>query len=256
MSIDFENEFKTRKQQHFTALKESYKKLVEAAYDKEYASRAYAKSLFDPILDWKNDSDYFRRVLGLLVHFSKLDPSNVMKPIFENLQPVKDLVADSLPIFEENDPDSELELYFMALDEIQLVDHLAQFVAAFDLSKEFSPNKDEQLGNAKVKVKEKQHCFTRNQQLLALYYTLKATGIEPRRTTDMTNYTRFIHLLAGVDFTKVQNDIFYSKVKDLPNILTDQYLKKDLEFIRSYFVNIGAQSIIAMIDLEINGCSD
>lgn len=258
MDMDFEHEFNTRKEQHRNTLKASYDELVEAAHDKKYASRTYAKSLFDPILDWKEDSDYFRRVLGAYVHFSKIDPSNVIGQVLENLQSLKDLVMASLPIFDENDPDSQFELEFMELSDIDLVDHLAQFMAAFELAKEVTSKLKGELGELfETKAdSKKSNRFTRNQQLLALYYTLKSIGVEPRRTTDMTNYTRFIHLLAGVDFTKVQNDIFYSKVKNLPNILTDHYLKKDLEFIRSYFVNIDAHSIVELIDLEINGCSD
>lgn len=255
MGNDLENKFRTRKKQHFVALEESYLKLVDAAYDKEYASHAYCKTLFDPILRWKDDSSYFKRILGIIVHHSKLNPNNVMNEVIENLESIKDEYYEMLEILDDYNNRVELDLYFVELGETELIDHIAQFMAAIDLSKKYDPKSIEPDSLGKPN-KKKSKSFTRNQQLLALYYTLKELGIEPRRTTDMTKYTRFIHLLAGVDFDKVENDIFYSKVKNLPNILTDQNLKKELEFIRSYFVQIGANSIVDDIDTEINGCDN
>jgi hypothetical protein len=132
MATDFEQEFKTRKGLHLTALEESYKKLVEAAYDKEYASRTYCKSLFDPIISWKDNSNYFKRITGLIVHYSRLNPRDVMNPVIQDLQPIKDEFYELLPIPSDEDEEIELDLYFMELDNIELVDHLAQFVAAVD----------------------------------------------------------------------------------------------------------------------------
>lgn len=255
MATDFEQEFRTRKGLHLTALEESYQKLVEAAYDKEYASRTYCNSLFNPILKWKDSSDYFKRIIGLVVHYSRLNPNDVINLVIQDLQPIKDEFFELLPIPSDEDEDIEPDVYFLELDTIELVDHLAQFVAAVDLSKKYGSSRDESPLPTKTDRK-KQHRFTRNQQLLAIYYTLKSMGIEPRRTADMTQYTKLVHLMTGVDFDKVQNDIFYSKVKKLPHILTDQYLKRDLEFIRNYFLNVDAISIVEIIDTEINGCEN
>lgn len=255
MDTDFELTFNTRKQHHLLSLTQSYEALVEAAYDKEYASRAYAESLFEPILAWKSVSLYFERVLGLVVHYSKIDPSNMMRLTIANIAELKSNIFDALPIFDETDPTALSERYFLQLSDIELIDHIAKFSAALDLSKSLAP-KEPEIIEASVVEKKKIHHFTRNQQLLALYYTLKSIGIEPRKTTDMTNYARFVHLLAGVDFNKVENGIFYTKIQKLPNILTDAYLKKDLEFIRTYFLSIEAHSIVEQIDLEIKGCSD
>ncbi len=255
MVTDFEHEFKARKRLHLKALEEFYQKLVDAAYGKEYASRTYCKSLFDPILRWKDNSDYFKRIIGLVIHYSRLNPSDVMNPVIQDLQPIKDEFYEFLPIGSDEDEEIEPDLYFLELDNMELVDHIAQFVAAVDLSKKYTSKVIESPSPAKSDRK-KQHRFTRNQQLLAIYYTLKSMGIEPRRTADMTHYSKLVHLMTGVDFDKVQNDIFYSKVKNLPHILTDQYLKRDLEFIRNYFLNVDAISIVEIIDTEINGCEN
>jgi hypothetical protein len=178
-----------------------------------------------------------------------------MDNVIQNLAPIKDEFYDVVDLPDSEDDKLEPDLYFLQLEDLELVDHLAQFVAAIDLSKKYDPKAIE-TESIKKPEKRKQNRFTRNQQLLAIYYTLKSLGIEPRRTADMTQYTKLVHLMAGVDFDQVQNDIFYSKVKNLPHILTDQYLKKDLEFIRNYFLQIDAISIVKIIETEINGCEN
>lgn len=255
MTNDFEHEFTTRKKRHLNVLEESFLNLRDVAYDKEYASRAYCKTLFDPILRWKDNSEYFKRILGLVVHFSKLDPKNVMNKVMEILPTIKDEFYETLPIPLDEDEELDPDLYFIQLEDLDLVDHLAQFVAAVDLSKKYDSKAADSPSPTKSDRK-KRHRFTRNQQLLAIYYTLKSMGIEPRRTADMTQYSKLVHLMTGVDFDKVENDIFYSKVKNLPHILTDLYLKKELEFIREYFMSVDAISIVEIIDTEINGCEN
>ncbi|NVK64992.1 MAG: hypothetical protein HWE22_10415 [Flavobacteriales bacterium] len=255
MENTLESEFKLRKQKHLEALNSSYQSLIEAAHDKTYAARVYSNSLFGSILDWKDQSLYFERVLAQVAHLSKLNPSNVIAPLIEKLPTIKEGIYDTLPLFNEDDTDTQNELRFLELTDIELADHLAQFIAALDLSKKYASRTVEE-SNKSDSTKNKKHRFTRNQQLLAIYYTLKSAGIEPRKTADMTNYSRFVHLLSGVGFTKVENDIFYSKVQKLPNLSTDPYLKKDLEYIRDYFLKIDAHKIVEEIDLEIKNCSN
>lgn len=94
--------------------------------------------------------------------------------------------------------------------------------------------------------------MTRARQLLAIHYFLKASlGIEARDNNTASGVARFIHLITGTKFTSVQNSDIYKKYLRMPNYKTDKKLIEDLKYIRPYFVDLGLQSAIAMIDEEM-----
>ena len=95
--------------------------------------------------------------------------------------------------------------------------------------------------------------MTKARQLLAIYYFLKASlGIEGRDSSSISGIARFIHLLTGTKFTTVQNSDIYKKYLQMPNYKKDNQLITDLKFIRPYFVDLGLDSAVKMIDEEIN----
>ncbi len=95
--------------------------------------------------------------------------------------------------------------------------------------------------------------ITKARQLLAIYYFLKASlGIEGRDSSSISGIARFIHLLTGTKFTTVQNSDIYKKYLQMPNYKKDSQLITDLKFIRPYFVDLGLDSAVKMIDEEIN----
>ena len=95
--------------------------------------------------------------------------------------------------------------------------------------------------------------MTKARQLLAIYYFLKASlGIEGRDSSSISGIARFIHMLTGTKFTTVQNSDIYKKYLQMPNYKKDNQLITDLKFIRPYFVDLGLDSAVKMIDEEIN----
>ena len=94
--------------------------------------------------------------------------------------------------------------------------------------------------------------FTKARQLLTIYYFLKASfGIEARDKNSASGIARFIHLMTGTKFTTIQNSDIYKKYLRMPNYKTDSRLIEDLKFIRPYFVDLGLESAIKMVDEEI-----
>jgi hypothetical protein len=93
--------------------------------------------------------------------------------------------------------------------------------------------------------------ITKARQLLTIYYFLKASlGIEARDSNSASAVARFIHLLTGTKFTTIQNSDIYKKYLRMPNYKSDKRLIEDLKFIRPYFVDLGLESAVKMIDDE------
>jgi hypothetical protein len=104
-----------------------------------------------------------------------------------------------------------------------------------------------------IEADEPDKGMTKARQLLAIYYFLKASlGIEGRDSSSISGIARFIHLLTGTKFTTVQNSDIYKKYLQMPNYKKDNQLITDLKFIRPYFVDLGLDSAVKMIDEEIN----
>lgn len=94
--------------------------------------------------------------------------------------------------------------------------------------------------------------MTKARQLLAIYYFLKASlGIEARDNNSASGVARFIHLITGTKFTTVQNSDIYKKYLRMPNYKKDRRLIEDLKYIRPYFIDLGLQSAVKMIDEEM-----
>jgi hypothetical protein len=94
--------------------------------------------------------------------------------------------------------------------------------------------------------------ITEARQLLAIYYLLKAGfNIEHRGTNSVSEITRFAHLMTGTKFTTLQKSNIYKKYQLIPNYNKEEYLIKDLRFIRTYFEELHIQKAIDLIDKEI-----
>ena len=94
--------------------------------------------------------------------------------------------------------------------------------------------------------------ITEARQLLALYYLLKSGfDIEHRGTSSVSETARFAHLMTGTKFTTLQKSSIYKKYQLIPNYNKEEYLIKDLRFIRPYFEALHIQKALDLIDNEI-----
>lgn len=94
--------------------------------------------------------------------------------------------------------------------------------------------------------------ITEARQLLALYYLLKSGfDIEHRGTNAVSETARFAHLMTGTKFTTLQKSSIYKKYQLIPNYNKEEYLIKDLRFIRPYFEALHIQKALDLIDNEI-----
>ena len=86
-------------------------------------------------------------------------------------------------------------------------------------------------------------------QNLVIHYLLKHSGIS--NNIDKTNVARLVQLLTGRESNKEAEDTRVYRFVISP-FLSEKNLKKDLQFIRPYFENLGMQAIIDDINKEIN----
>jgi len=84
--------------------------------------------------------------------------------------------------------------------------------------------------------------FTTARQVLAIHYLLKCLEV---RNVDKTVIARFIEFLTGKNY-----DSIYKKVRE-PLKLKDTEVRKDLEFVKAYFMKLGLSEAVRMIDNEM-----
>lgn len=94
--------------------------------------------------------------------------------------------------------------------------------------------------------------LTNNQYVLICYYFFKYAGVEPRKVVDIAPLAKFIHVITGKQFTKIQNSDFYKRFSKAPNFKKDKQLIDDLETIKIQFERVELKEIKTMIDNDID----
>jgi len=107
-------------------------------------------------------------------------------------------------------------------------------------------SKEESLGDQPDKE------MTRSRQMLTIYYLLKAVFyIEHRRSTNVSDIAKFVHLMTGIKFNGLNNSDIYKKYQTIPAHKEGAELIKDLRFIRPYFESLGINDAVKMIQTDI-----
>ena len=123
---------------------------------------------------------------------------------------------------------------------------------AYHLYLEQEPQVEIKAQQLTVDKDETDKDITEARQLLAIYYLLKSGfDIEHRGTNSVSETARFAHLMTGTKFTTLQKSSIYKKYQLIPNYNKEEYLIKDLRFIRPYFEALQIQKALELIDKEI-----
>lgn len=96
---------------------------------------------------------------------------------------------------------------------------------------------------------EKNKSFTTARQVLAIHYLLKYTNVQ---NIDATEKARFVQFLTGKETgtKKISDTTIYKKINS-PLSKDNKTLLADLQYIRTYFENLGLMDIVNMINNEI-----
>jgi hypothetical protein len=94
--------------------------------------------------------------------------------------------------------------------------------------------------------------ITRSRQMLAIYYLLKAGfNIEHRKSSNVSDVAKFVHLMTGTKYSGLSNSEIYKKYKAIPSLKEGAELVKDLKFIRPYFESLEINEAVKMINADI-----
>lgn len=92
--------------------------------------------------------------------------------------------------------------------------------------------------------------FTTARQVLAIHFLLKQCSVNS--IDKPTEVARFVQFLTGRELgaSRIQDTSLYKKVKS-PFKMNDAAALKDLQFVKTFFENMGMRGIVADIDREI-----
>ncbi|MBX7206041.1 MAG: hypothetical protein K1X81_11510 [Bacteroidia bacterium] len=106
-----------------------------------------------------------------------------------------------------------------------------------------------QPGNSEAEQPGEDKEMTRARQLLTMYFFLRATKVEDKKTPS-SRVVRFLHLMTGTKFTTLQNSELYKKYVQMPHYKKGERLIEDLDFIKPYFEDLKLKEAVQMIEEE------
>lgn len=265
---------------YYSVLKSGYLKEIEKASDKEYAKQHFQTILFLENEFIPNQSILFDGLKLAYEHYYRLNPETAFDETFELLPNFQNSTKNARNKSIEHlngDKNSLIPDHYLAyirsnqftLTELiqseelvlksnfeSLATTLALYIAGQNLYKEFKT--DVVIESTEKQETNYQHTFTQKQQVLALYFLMKAYGINAKLDSDMTTLSALYHLVLGIpfkSFDKLKNTSIYKYIRLAPEIFNnDTYYLKNLKIIRPYFSNIKLINAVELIDIQINRC--
>lgn len=182
----------------------------------------------------KDEFDIFIRTFRNHPLFNKLERGAKIETILEEIFNRASLLSTSLyPYFLDSiEEDSSHSLKLDSILKLQFQKEFQKFRAEFTSDQSgVSQNKD---------LME----FTNARQVLAMHYIFQFLKVE---NVDRTAKARFIRFFTGKDEKNIYDALANPLASKAKN-----FRRKDLQFIRSYFENLGLDAIVKMIDNELD----
>lgn len=265
---------------YYNVLKKGYLFEIENASDKSYAKQHFQDILFINNEFIPNQTILFDGLKLAYEHFYKLNQQTAYDKTFELLadyQNISTQAKNEAIAIENGDKNKSIPDHYVlyiqsnkfTLKELiqseelilkstveNLSAALALYIAGQQLYKEFNTIETNQtLKKSKINYG---HVFTQKQQVLSLYFLMKAYGINTKIDADMTTLSALYHLILGVPFKsydKLKNTNIYKNLRSAPEIFkSDAYYLKNLKVIRPYFVNTSLTKVVELIDIQMNQC--
>ncbi len=276
MNTNKDNDFDSTVEAYFNLLQFTYEVQISKADNKKYARAHFRLILFEKHPKLPRDSFFFDMLSKLFLHNYRLKRDSALINTFDQLYIIRERAELELSLLEEiyyesqegshaliQSNDIEKEYYLLSLDWHELTDLLALFLATRKLMVTYpkdetvnlyglnEPLNDKTSYLKALPKKDHNHSFTRNQQLLAVYYLLMASEIKPRKSADITKYAELVNLIMGIPFTSIQNTDTYKKLKKAPLFLKDKFLLENLIFVQEYFKKANFSRAVDLIEIEI-----
>jgi hypothetical protein len=272
--------FKECIEYYYGVLKKGYLKEISEATDTEYAKKHFQRVFF-----LENDfvpymSVLFQELRFTYHHFSKLNEKTAYDKTLKILPQIRTVSKKRLSDaqkYQKGDHSVLISEWYIEhiesgkadLDELILIEKrvlestdenligaLAVHLAGQRLYQEFKSSSE--VKEKQVKATKHNFTFTRNEQILALYYLIRSFGINPYQACDRTKLSALFHLVMGVPFekkSKIKDLAIYKGLSCAPQVVKDSnQLLKYLEKIRNYFFEANFIQVVDLIDKEIERC--
>ncbi len=274
-----EEDFQDSIEYYSGVLKTAYLGEIEDATDEEYAKQHFQKMLFLENEMVPYGSVVFNELRFSYNHFSRLNTETSYTKTIElipqirtigkttHLEAKKYLIGDESANLDEwyierleNKSTSleelvQLEALVLKSTDENLIGALAVHLAGQKLYNEFKVSgiKTEK-GESKTKHN---YQFTRNEQILAVYFLVKSLGVNLYQMSDRTKMAALFHLVMGVPYessSKLKDLAIYKGLGVVPQVVKDdkQFLKY-LTKIRPYFLHANFIKAVELIDAHISG---
>lgn len=273
--------FKACIEYYYEVLKKGYLKEIEKSTDKDYAKKHFQRIFF-----LENDfvpytSVLFQELRFTYHHFSKLNENTAYDKTLELLTQIRTVSKRRLSDaqkYQKGDHSVLISEWYIehmesgktSLDELieiekkvlkstdeNLIGSLAVHLAGKRLYQEF--RKETEIKENQVKPTQHNFKFTRNEQILALYYLIRSFGINPYQACDRTKLAALFHLVMGVPYekkSKLKDLAIYKGLSRAPEVVKDSnQLLKYLKKIRTYFFEANFIQVVDLIDKEIERCT-
>lgn len=264
---------------YYDVLKKGYLLEIEKSSDKVYAKKHFQNILFIDNEFIPNHTILFDGLKLAYEHFSKLNAQTAFDKTFELLPDYQNISIKSKNeaiISLSGDKTTAIPDHYLhyisskqfTLEELiqseemvlkssieNLAASLALYIAGQQLYKEYKIVNEVKPSDV---VTNYAHTFTQKQQVLALYFLMKAYGINTKVDADMTTLSALYHLILGVpykSFNKLKNTSIYKSLRLVPEVFkNDTYYLKNLKIIRPYFVNTNLIKVVELIDIQMKRC--
>lgn len=264
----------------YNSLKNRYLDGIEKAADKDYAQDYYCRSLFTENSLTPSYSVFYLILISTFTHHKKLGKDNPIELTLNSLPVIKEMtstIIEETIIIHSSLSDRFYQLnwlYLKAIEEkstsiLELIDTeqrllkysnekvvllLALDQATQVLSEEFSVLEDDSNRSFFVDplIKRPQLIgsrFTRSQQVLIAYYISQLFGRKQKR--NVSKCAIALHDFLEIPYTQITNSELYKKLLHPLTFSSAKTTLLNLEIIRSFFKDMGFDSAIALIDIDI-----
>lgn len=252
----------------YHSLKKRYLDGIERADNKAYARAFYFQTLFAENESIPRYSVFFHFLTSIFNHSRKVDESNSLELTLARLSEMEQRtsrIIEQTMIIRTTLSERFYQLnglYIQALQEGQtsilelivteqrllkysekkIVLLLALNEAVHELHEEFSPLEEEMEQPLESKL-------TRSQQVLIFHYLCQSYGGKQKK--NVSKCAVALHDFLGIPYTKITNSDLYKKMLRPLTFSSSKTTLQNLEIVRSFFEEWGLESVISLIDSDI-----
>jgi hypothetical protein len=239
----------------YHSMKKKYLDGIERANNKAYARAFYFQTLFAENKSIPRYSVFFHFLTSIFNHYRKVDESSSLElTIIEQTMIIRTTLSEKFyqlnGLYIQALKESHTSILELIVTEQRLLKYsekktlllLALNKAVNELREEFSPWEEEIEQPLESKL-------TRSQQVLIFHYLSQSRGGKQKK--NVSKCAAALHDFLGIPYTRITHSDLYKKMLRPLTFSSPKTTLQNLEIVRSFFEDWGLESIIKLIDLDI-----